>query len=555
MKKNITVVIIVAVIVAALAGVMIAVLNIPDTENSGISSDTLDILLYDKTSVKPEEITVKNSGGEYTILGFDYTKELEELSNEMQDTSEEESSQVSANRRRDEVSSVSINMSYTMQGMEKLLLSKDATDALAYQCSYVTALQLVDKSGQKYKEFGLDKPKAEVKVTFSDNTQETLYVGNYAPNDMGMYFRLERNPNVYLVNDENVASFLIEKLQMFDRTITKDFDYSDDDTEIQTISISGTGYEKPIEIDKGASISLVSKFKLRSPYSAPCAQDAVQSFGRTMYGITGSFVAAANITDEDKKKFGLDKPYMNIKVQASDDTSVGICVSKAEKDGSCYVMADSGMIIYKMTKSDVEGWYGVTPRKFATVCFVYPNTDRMDKAVITAGGKTTVYDIKHDRQENDLMQEFTITTVTSGEKTIEYTDFNTLIHNIGGLGRAGTDVTSDKGYEEVFKAELSYSGDDGEKAEDVLSIKKSGDGSYIVVLNGRIEGFADREYAEALIGQAHDVLEEGKIVSLTDSEEEDEELESSQLSEFSEEESSEESADSSANESTDNSAE
>ena len=47
MKKNITVVIIAAVVVAALVGVMIFVLNIPDTEDSGISSDTLDILLYD----------------------------------------------------------------------------------------------------------------------------------------------------------------------------------------------------------------------------------------------------------------------------------------------------------------------------------------------------------------------------------------------------------------------------------------------------------------------------------------------------------------------------
>ena len=537
MKKNITVVIIAAVVVAALVGVMIFVLNIPDTEDSGISSDTLDILLYDKTSIKPEEITVKNSGGEYTLLGFDYTKELEELSKEMQDASEEESSQTSLNRMREEVSSVSINMSYTMQGMEKLLLSKDATDALAYQCSYVTALQLIDKSGERYKDFGLDKPRSVVKVTFSDNSQETLYVGKDAPNDMGVYFRTERNPNVYLVNSESISSFLVEKLQMFDKTITKKFDYkTDEDVEIESISISGTGYEKPLEIDKEPAISLVSKYKMRSPYIAPCAQEAAQSFGRTIYGLTGSFVAAADITDADKKKFGLDKPYMNIKVRASDDTSVGILVSEAEKDGSCYVMADSGKIIFKMTKSDVGGWYGVTEKKFRTIAFVYPNTDRMDKAVITAGGKTTVYDIMHDRQENDLMQAFTITTVTSDGNSVEYVDFNTLIKNIGGLGRTGVDITSDKGFEEVFKAELSYSGDDGEKIDDVLSIKKGSDGSYIVVINGRVEGYTDREYAETLIGQAHDVLEKGKIVSLID-DEEDENAESSEQSENSKAES------------------
>ena len=88
----------------------------------------------------------------------------------------------------------------------------------------------------------------------------------------------------------------------------------------------------------------------------------------------------------------------------------------------------------------------------------------------------------------------------------------------------------------MFKAELSYSGDDGEKIDDVLSIKKGSDGSYIVVINGRVEGYTDREYAETLIGQAHDVLEKGKIVSLID-DEEDENAESSEQSENSKAES------------------
>lgn len=534
MKKNITIIIIAAVIVAALAGAMIFVLNIPHTEESGVSSDTLDILLYDKTSVKPEEITVKNSGGEYTLVGFDYTKDLEELSEQLKDASEEESSQVSQNKRREEVSSVKINMSYTMQGLEMLELNKDATDALAYQVSYVTALQLIDKTGTKYKEYGLDKPKVTVEVTFSDSTQKKLYLGNDAPNDMGTYFRMEDNPNVYLVSSENVLSFKVEKLQMLNKTITKGFDYdSDKDVTITALSISGTGYEKPLVIDNKSSISMDSEFKMRSPYLMPCGKEAVQAFGRTMYGMEGTEVAAAQITDEDKKKFGLDNPYMNIKVESSDDTSVCLFVSKAEKDGSCYIMSDGGKIIFKMNKSDVEGWYGVEYDKFRTVYFVYPNTDRMDKAVITAGGNTAVYNITHNRQENDLLEEFTITTVKTGTKPVEYVDFHTFIQNIGGLERTGVEIKSDEGFEEVFSAQLSYSGDDGEKAEDKLVLKKGKDGSYIVVLNDRVEGYTDREYAQSLIAQVDKIQQKGMVENLRgdDDEEESSEPASSEASE------------------------
>ena len=528
MKKNIIIIIIAAAVVAALAGVMIFVLNLPHTEESGLSSDTLDILLYDKTSVKPEEITVKNSGGEYTLLGFDYTKEAEELSKEMMDASEEESSQVSQNRINNEVSSVKINMSYTMQGLDSLELSKDMTDALAYQCSYVTALQLIDKTGSRYKEFGLDKPKVTVKIIFSDNSTETLYLGNDAPNEMGTYFRMENNPNVYLVNSENVASFKVEKLQMLDKTITKSFDYdTDSDVQITAIDISGTGYEKPLKIDNDKSISMDSAYKMRSPYLMPCAKEAVQSFGRTMYGMNGTEVAAADITDADKKKFGLDKPYMNIKVTASDDTSVGLYVSKAEKDGSCYVMSDNGKIIFKMAKSSVENWYGAGYEKFVTVFFVYPYTDWMDKAVITSGGQTTTYDITHNRQENDLLEEFMITTVLSDSKPVEYNDFNTMILNISGLARTGVDIKSDEGFEEVYRADLHYSGKDGETVEDSIVLKKGKDGSYIVVLNGIVGGYTDREYAEKLIGQAHDALTKGKIENLRVDDEEDPDAEES----------------------------
>ncbi len=533
MKKNIIIISITAVVVAALVGVMFFVMNLPENEESGISSDTLDILLYDKTSVKPEEITVENSGGTYTLLGFDYTKELEELSQEAVDASSTESGESSAaNIRQDDVSVVQINMHYTMQGLETMELSKDATDALAYQCSYVTALQLVDKTGTRYKEFGLDKPSAKVKVIFSDGSQETLMLGNAAPNDMGIYFRRDKNPNVYLVSSENVTAFQIEKLQMLDKTITKKFNYdTDEDVEITSISISGTGYEKPLQIDKNPDISLASTYKIRSPYLAACGKDAAQSFGRTMYGIDGTEVAAAAVTDEDKKKFGLDNPFMRIQVEASDETKIGLLVSKAEKDGSCYIMADDGDLICKMTKSDVEGWYGVKVDKFITVRFVYPNIDWMDKAVITAQGQSTQYDITHNRQENDLMEEFTITTILAGTRPVEYSDFNTFINNLGGLSRTGIDIKSADGFEEVFKAELSYSGTEGEKVTDVLSLRKGSDGSYIVVLNDRVEGYTEREYAEKLIAQANNITKKGMIESLLAADEDDENAEDSQTSE------------------------
>ena len=546
MKRNVILIIIAAVVVAALAGVMIFVLNLPQTDEQGLTSDELDILIYDKTSVKPEQIKVSNSGGEYTVIGYDYSSMIEESSID----ASEESGQTSENRRKSDVSSVKINMRYTMQDYEDLELSKDNTDALAYQCSYVAALQLVDKSGSKYAEYGLDKPLSTVTVDFSDGTGEKLYIGKKAPNDMGYYFRREASKNVYLLNSDSVSSFLIEKLQMFDKTITKAFN-DDEETkaEISSISISGEGYEKPLEIDQQEDISIAAVYKIRSPYLLACAKSAAVDFGKMMYGMKGTEVAAAMVTDADKKKFGLDKPYMDIKVKSTDDTSVNIIVSKAQKDGSCYVMADDGKIIFKLLKSDVEDWYGTAYDKFITIAYIYPNMDYLDKAVITADGKASEFDIVHERAKNELLEDYTITTVTTGDgKTVGYPNFSTFIRNLTGLLRTGTEVRDTAGYSEIFKTELSYSKQGEKSIKDVLTIKKGADGSCIVYLNDMLLGYTDRKYAEKLAAQTDKVSGEAELENLlSDTDDENVEESSAESSgEASAESSSEASAESSA---------
>ncbi len=524
MKKNITVIIIISVVLAALIGVMFAVMSIPQTENTITSTDSMDILIYDKTKLKAEEITVKNSGGEYKLIGYDYTKMAEEISAENAAQEESvESEEKSSNVIKPEVSAISINTRYTMQGMEDFELNKDCTDALAYYCSYVTALQLVDKTGKKYAEYGLDKPASTVKITFSDNSSETLYIGNKAPNDMGRYMRRESDVNVYLLNQESVNSFLIEKLQMLDKTLTKPFsEYENEEdlteTQITSVNISGSGYEKPLTIDNKDDISIIGKFKMHSPYHLVAADVSVQDYGKSLYGMTGSEVAAAGATDENKKKYGLDKPYMNIQINASDESHIGLLVSEAGKDGSCYVMAEKGNIIYRMTKKDVKEWYNVTYKKFATRSFVSPKVDNMFRAVFTAKDQKFEFDLEHTTKENEVFDEYTNIKVKSGEDEVSYINFTTFLHNMTGMHRTDIDISKDDGFEEIFNAEFSYRDKDKKELTETLTIKQSEDGSCIVLVNGIVEGYTDRDYAARLIDQTDKITGKEDLPGLNDSE-------------------------------------
>ena len=134
-----------------------------------------------------------------------------------------------------------------MQGYENTLMSKYMTDNLVKECQIVAATRLIDKSGKKYSDYGLDKPSVEVKVIYSDNSKVNMYFGNEAPDKSGIYCRIDGNKNVYLVNSASVDMFFIDKLQLFDKTLTGELSDSEN---ITLVEISGKGYEKPVIISR-----------------------------------------------------------------------------------------------------------------------------------------------------------------------------------------------------------------------------------------------------------------------------------------------------------------
>ena len=491
MKKSIRFIILVGVVVLVLGVGLAVILNMPaptDTSNTKDSGDP--ILLYDKTGTDAEEITIKNSSGEFTFIGFSYEDQVSRTS-AVSNTENSENVRVFS-----DVSGIKMYMHYTMQNFEDTELSKNMTDQLAYQCSYLTALKLIDNSGSKYAEYGLDDPVAVVKTVFGDNSENTLLIGNTAPDDQGIYCRLGENKNVYLVQLTDVNMFLIKKLQFFDRTLTAEYDSDNEDNSIIKLSLSGEFYDKPVEIDKEEDLTVSAEYKMRSPYREISAKNEVQSTGESVYGLTGSEIAAVQPTDEDKKQFGLDKPYIEINTQASDGTTVHILASKKNDDGSCYVMCDGGNIICKADSELIEKWYEKDYKTFLSGVVVAPNIKTMKKFTIQQGSKNSVYDIKTEMVINDLFEETLSIEITHGENKVRYENLSHFLSNISGLTRKTMDVDSRDGYDTVCTFTFEY-----ESITDKLEICKNKDNKYIVILNDIIEGTVDGTYAEKLFAQ------------------------------------------------------
>ncbi len=499
MKKNVRLTIILSAVVVLLVLTLVVLLNMPEPETAGEKkSDSYDILLYDKTALDAEEITVKNSSGEYMLVGLSYRSEAESM--EKENSESESSSESSQNIREDkETSSTKVYVSYTMQGYEDINLSKNMTDQLAHECSYVTAIKIIDKSGNKYSEYGLDEPVATIRTVFSDNSEEILYLGRTAPDNQGVYCKREGSKNVYLMQSDSVDMFFVKKLQMFDKTITREYDSDSEDNLITAFSISGEGYNPPLEIDAYEDANVNARYKMRSPYREICGQAYVQNIGMRIFGLSGSEVMAANITDEDKKEYGLDKPYMDVTSTSADGRKAHILVSKADEKGNCFVMEAQGKIIFRLTKDDIEKWYDISYKDFLAQALVIPNEDSLKTFTIKYGDDVQQYDYTHKIITTERFEEVLNTEVTIDGKKLSSSNLSIFIKNLSGLVRQSTDIENLDGYNEVASFTYVFNGD--EQVIDTLVLYQNKDGSTAAALNGNVECTVDSSYAKELLSQ------------------------------------------------------
>lgn len=484
MKKNIKVLIFSVICLAVLVAALVVVLNLPSAnENKEETSSQDAILLFDKTNLKAEDITVSNESGEYQLLGYEYSDE---------GSDDGSSSQII----------------YTMQDHSSQILSKTMTDSLAEQCLYMSAIQIVDKSGSSYSEYGLDKPRSTVSVIFSDNSEVTMYVGNNAPDNKGVYFRIDGNANVYLVQENMINMFLVDKLQMFSKTMSYSFNT---DYKIQTVKISGTNYDSNIEIEPINNNANFCNFVLTKPYREICDNDFLENFGESLYGLSGTTVVAVDITGDDMKKYGLDKPYIDVEVTASDDTAAHIIASEADSENNCYLMQSGGTIIYKMSTDDLF-WYGVTYRDFLDDSIIKPNMDNIVSADIYYGGSNYHYDVTHTTSKNELYEDIVTTKATYNGKEIKYLNLSIFVNNVAGISRSSALPKSTDGSERIFSIKYSFDGNDA--LSDTLEIYRTKDKQLIVTLNGNIEGYTDTEYAEKVFEQVENIPKNAELTVL-----------------------------------------
>lgn len=501
MKKQIKIIIIVAALLFLLVGAMIVLLCLPSDKedpSSAASSETLTLINH--TVAEIEQISVSNESGEYTILTYYATAHKSKDSSQNEASSDDESSTDT---------SPTSSFTFTMQD-NKYELSQNEVGKLASECASLITTKTINSAGKSDSDYGLSKPRSTVEVRFNDGTKETVYIGNEAPGDEGVYIKTSQSGTIYLVNSDDVAYMLKSRLELLSTSITEALD--DGDT-LKSFSVGGEGIKNPISISYG-DVSQDGIYVMSEPEHSACSASYISDFAeQNLYPFDAESVAAIDVKKDKLKEYGLDKPYYTVSF-SNGRKGTELLFSKPDDKNSCYMMEKDTEIIYKISAASVE-FAKTDYNSFLSETIISPSAVKLSSAEIYANGVTNDYAVKNDVVENIDGEKNIVTTVTLGDSEINSRYFQNMLSNLMIFKRT-KDLPNKVDGEVLFSVKLNYEESD---ISDTLAIYTY-DKRALVVFNGKPVGVTELQTAEKFVADAELVAQNKDVEPFAEAEEE-----------------------------------
>ncbi len=340
--------------------------------------------------------------------------------------------------------------------------------------------------------YGFDKPIYQVDFykEGSDDIHLSLYIGGENPAKTGRYATTSRDDAVYYI--AGVSEFYHYQKNLTDfvepesiPAIAKDKEYSDDNfTEGQLVicdkvvvggNVLGDTYT--IESQKADNVTTFTSYKVTSPTKRPANDDNVGNIVALFsYGIESTGCYSYTVTDEDIKKFGLDKPDFEATVYV--DNIIRSFKATKQSDGNYAVFYEGNKTIMSVPESSIIPATYDRSDLFNTLLFI-ENITNAQSVTVESGASKVTFDIvtKHD-EENDTDS---LEKVTCNGKELEKSNFQNYYQYLVGIKAQSYEEHDTKGMTPDTVLTLTHKGG---KSGTTVKYYKITNARYQVEVNG-----------------------------------------------------------------------
>lgn len=347
MKKQVKLIVIIAVVIAVLALSLWGISLIPKDETGVTSGVSQSVKLYEVEKGNVTSVKVKNEWGEYELLSDGEGGFYEE-------------------------------------SVKDFPQHTDNVNALVSFASKVTAKRMIAENCEELEKYGLSEPKITVELTDKENQTYKLSLGDEAPSG-GRYFLYNDKNTVYTISLVSAEAFMYDPLDFVDVMLTETLE----ELYIEKIELSGTVREEPIvvvnmEESGDEDTTILFTYDIIAPGSAHLESNVVKEF---LTGFSGMYAEKAFITNptaEDLSKYGFDNPYSAVKLTTGEKVNT-VTVGKIDGE-TAYVMRGDRDIIYKASKGSVA-WLETQYPDLVSNLFLTPYIGDVKEVFVSVGGQ------------------------------------------------------------------------------------------------------------------------------------------------------------------------
>ena len=333
---------------------------------------------------------------------------------------------------------------YTLKGYEDAPLASGMPDAVANDAAAVTTTNIVDITGKNPQDYGLDKPRSTVKVTFTNNNERTITVGNDAPDNQGTYIMVDGDKAIYLVDSESVDSFLYKPLSLLSKEVTASSE-AEGSANPKKAKISGSKFKDAMEfVENDDKTVSGAYFKMTAPVSCFVNVTNGSKVLGSLRSVSADDVLAYKPDEKTLKKYGIDteNPYAEISAEFSDtkihlygakpvlnNTENSSTADASEQVSSVYVYNPESKMIYSVSSAKAE-WALTSYEDMVFEYVMRPDLPYIKNIEVTASGKTYSFDVNHEKNTDSEGNETSSTTFKYGDKSIDSEKFDVFYQNL-----------------------------------------------------------------------------------------------------------------------------
>lgn len=369
------------------------------------------------------------------------------------------------------------------------LVNAEYLQLLLDEASRIAVREKVAEDPEDLNSYGLDKPRAVVKIDYTDNTSAKLLIGQEEPMSDGVYVQLAGDKAVYLMPRSYTIRFTmpVENYIQYEITPTRQEEAALG--VVRDCTFGGSALSEPIiikyvdeknkeQMREAASFG-VSTHLIRSPGFHELDQAAGNEVFQSMMGIVSEGIVEYNCDDETLASYGFGHPYITADFTAvngkdAEPEEYHLKVVKRD-DGSLIMTCNDNRVIYKIL--DVA-FTKVTYEKLVMRWFLTPFITDMEKMTVTTPQSRMEFGFAGDSNK-DL-------AVSLDGKQLDIEQFRSYFRLVTSACNDGSPRTMKRpGSNPAFTVEYDYK--DSQKPADVMKVYENDDRTVLVEVNGVIE--------------------------------------------------------------------